>query len=60
MPKHLEKYWTWGWPNVSCHTLFADEMRSAADTMDGVADTMCGAADTMPISQKISFFKMNI
>ena len=52
MPKHLEKFWTWCWLNVSCHTLYgwhnawrtADKMRGVADIMHGTANTMywCG------------------
>ena len=48
MPKHLEKFWTWCWLNVSCHTLYGwhDAWRTA-DKMRGVADIMHGTANTM-------------
>ena len=48
MPKHLEKFWTWCWPNVSCHTLYGSHyVRCTADKMRGAANMMRGAANTM-------------
>ena len=58
MPKHLEKFWTWCWLNVSCHNLYGwhDAWRTA-DKMRGVANIMRGTANTMHSGTAVLVFQ---
>ena len=58
MPNHLEKFQTWCWPNVSCHTLYGwhngwcsphDTWCSQQSVRCGQHDVWCGRQDAYEV-----------